>query len=157
MFLWGGKMRMGSVSRISPKNTSRKAQALEAIKQHFRETGQSPSLSEIGERMEPRVSAQRVQELRDALIKDGKIICRPGTRGIILPEPADMMTREDVLLLLMKHGFKLDLATEFPSFPANDCFPLTYSGLPLLPELDDIPDIGVGESSDDNDGGGSPL
>lgn len=142
---------MGSAYRLSPKMGSRKMQALRAIKEYFREWGRSPSLGEIGGALG--IHRQHADKLLDALARDGLIIRRKGARGISLPDPAEMLSREDLLQQLRLQGFTVDADIVRPP-PGPDT--LTYSGLPMLPELDDIPpagDIprpGTGESRDDN-------
>jgi biotin operon repressor len=150
MFRRGLDNIMGSHFRLSPAISSRKLQALRFIKEYFREWGKSPSLGEIGGSLG--VSRKRAFELVQALAVEGSIIVKPGARGIILPEPAEMMMREDLLLQLRAHGFTV--VEPLAGMPANDsAWPLTYSGLPLLPELDDIPSIRIkGQDDDDEDG-----
>ncbi len=124
---------MESAYRLSPKMGSRKMQALRAIKEYFREWGRSPSLGEIGGALA--IHKQHADKLVDALARDGLVIREPGPRGIKLPDPAEMLSHEDLLQQLQLRG-------------------LTHSGLPMLPELDDIPGCGeatppgTGESPD---------
>lgn len=141
---------MGSAYRLSPKMGSRKTQALRAIKEYFREWGRSPSLGEIGGALG--ISRQHVDKLLDALAREGLIIRKAGPRGIVLPEPAEMMAREDLLQQLRLQGYVVNGDIVRPDRHGM----LTHSGLPMLPELDDIPGAedaprpGAGESSNED-------
>jgi hypothetical protein len=152
-----GRSSMGSVFRLSPGMVSRKTQVLRFIKEYFREWGRSPSLGEIGGGLG--ISKKRVHELLGSLERDGEISRIKGqANGIILPVPAEMISREDFLRQAKEAGFTIVQEVPGGSFVANNLgLPLTLSGLPLLPELNDIPDVGVGELEHDKSGGGSPL
>lgn len=138
--------------RLSPTMVSRKLQALRFIKEYFAEFGKSPSLGEIGNALG--VSRQRAAELVQQLETDKDIVRKPGGRGILLTEPALMLSRSDALLILQAAGWKVRVDGRHLGLPTDAFgYPLTDCGLPLLPELDHIPDVS-GENSDDRTDGG---
>ena len=129
---------MATQFRPSSAIGSRKLQALSAIKAHFRECGKTPSYSDIGRALD--ISRKRAFELVRSLAADGDVILKPGPRGIVLPEPAEMMAFDDLMLQLQAHGFII--FERPPGSPDDDsAWPLTHSPLPLMPELDEIPAI----------------
>ncbi len=140
---------MNAKYRLKPTMVSRKIQALRFIKEFYAEWGSSPSLEEIGAALG--VSRQRAHALVCKLDADRAIMRRPGNRGILLPDPALMMSRSDALLLLQASGWKVSVDGANVGMPACDVWPLTESGLPLIPELDHIPDTVPGAFHDDPD------
>ncbi|WP_267348709.1 hypothetical protein [Sphingomonas sp. GM_Shp_2] len=149
-----GEGQAGVSRRFRPKPTivSRKLQALRFIKQFYAEWGSSPSLEEIGAGLG--VSRQRAHALVCKLAADRLIVRRPGNRGILLPDPALMMSRSDALLLLQAGGWKVTVDGANVGIPACDVWPLTESGLPLIAELDHIPAVEPGGFHDDPSGRG---
>ncbi len=138
---------MNARYRLKPTIVSRKLQALRFIKEFYAEWASSPSLEEIGAALG--VSRQRAHALICKLEADRLIVRRPGNRGILLPDPALMMSRSDALLLLQASGWKVSIDGANLGLPANDIWPLTENGLPLIAELDHIPDVVPGAFNDD--------
>lgn len=141
-------------SKYRPKSTivSRKLQALRFIKEFYAEWANSPSLEEIGAGLG--VSRQRAHALVRKLEADRLIIRQPGNRGILLPDPALMMSRSDALLLLQAGGWRVTVDCAAIGIPACDVRSLTESGLPLIAELDHIPAVEPGGFHDDPGGRG---
>jgi hypothetical protein len=128
---------------LSPTMVSNKLLALAFIKQYLARHGEGPSYGEIA--AELRTNRELVRKLVNRLASDGTIIKGQGPRSISLPG-----THEDMLRRLRAAGWTIDeqdlrLA---PPLPA----PVTNPPLPLLPELDHIPDTEFGGRHGSNTG-----
>lgn len=140
---------MGAPLHLSPTRASRKQAALEFIKRHFAERGASPSFGEIAAALDTNTS--RVSAIVHQLARDGQILFTPGKhRGIAMPDPAMQISRGDLLLALRQAGFIVDddVLKAVPPAPPT----VTNPSLPLIPELDHIPDVEIGGGQNDGDG-----
>lgn len=137
---------MGIELPLTATRSSRKQAVLEFIKRHFAERGASPSRSEIAAGLG--TSKARVSAHLNRLAMEGQIFRTPGKhRGITLPEPGAEISQGDALRVLRHIGWTVDadaLRLDMPAVP--------NSNLPLIPDLDHIPDVEVGGLSD----GGKP-
>jgi DNA-binding transcriptional ArsR family regulator len=123
--------------------SSRRQTVLKAIRQHFRETGCSPSYAEIGERtgLEPRHVRPHLEQLQD----DGLLTYRRGVgRSIVLVDRMANLSDEEVERGVHGRGWTLVkstlplLADMFPIDPT-----LKASFGQLLKQLDEEPESGT--------------
>lgn len=129
---------MGIELPLTAARSSRKQAVLEFIKRHYAERGASPSLMEIAAGL--RTSKARVLDHVRQLAIDGLIHRVPGKHhGISLPDPAEQVSQGDALRALRRMGWVIDadaLRLDLAAVP--------NSSLPLIPDLDHIPDVEVG-------------
>lgn len=123
---------MGVDLPLSATRSSRKLAALEFIKRHFAERGAPPSFSEIGAGLG--VSRKRASVIAHQLAADKMILLTPRKRrGISLPNRAVHISLGDARPLreegwvINRGALRLDM-------------PVTNLNLPLIPDLDHIPD-----------------
>ncbi|MCW3837832.1 LexA family protein [Sphingomonas canadensis] len=111
---------------LTPAMSSRRLQALGFIELYFVAHGESPTYSEIAAALG--VSSERAKELVRQLEARGMLRRTGARRGLVLTEPAAMVSRNQALLLLRREGWRIDVATRTATLPN-----LT---LPLAPELE---------------------
>jgi hypothetical protein len=130
---------MNAPVRLTPTMTSRKLLALGFVRRYISEHGGSPTYGEIGEGVG--VSRERARDLVRSLVRDGKLERESGAkRGIRLPMPDGVADIDGAIALLRARGFKVD--EEGLGLAA--AVPFTSAPLPMLPELEHIPDIEIG-------------
>lgn len=138
---------MGIELPLTATRSSRKQAVLEFIKRHYAERGASPSLNEIAAGL--RTSKARVSAHVRQLALDGLITRVPGKHhGISLPDPAEHISQGDALRALRNMGWMIDIDALHLDKPA-----VPNSSLPLIPDLDHIPDYVVGGISHDSEPG----
>ena len=131
--------------------------ALVAIRAHFRETGCTPSLADLGRRLG--CSRQRACYLVDELEKRGTITRIKGqalTIKLVSPSPASMMSDDELLYeVRMRPGLAIDWPT-LAGIAEAFRMPLSNMELPdgdgiddLLAELDEVEIVGgAGEAEE---------
>lgn len=144
---------MNAPPRLSPSASSRKLQALDAIKRYYAQWGHSPTLGELSALLG--ISAKRAHDLVHQLAVSKMIEHQRGkARGIRLLDPLDGLSEADVLVMLARRGWVVgkagrildpDLGTVFPvpegplppdlSAPLAAAGALTDQGLTQLPQL----------------------
>lgn len=128
--------------RLTPEMSSRKLQALDLIKHYYLKHGHSPTLGEIAAGLG--VSRQRAHALVNALERDDLVRrVRGKSRGIMLMNAAAQVSENDALLKLQAAGWGIAIGDRLLNIPLTDL------GLPLAPQLDHIPEDGIGDGRDD--------
>lgn len=129
---------------LSPTMASRKLQLLAYAKRYMAMYGRSPSYGEMA--AELGITRGHAKRLVCQLEQDGQVQ-RGGAgerRGITFTAPQDNLSEGDALLKLRELGYDVALHRVFkPAAPG------TNFTLPLIAELDHIPDIAIGGSPDD--------
>lgn len=127
---------------LKPTMRSRKLLALEFIRAFWAERDCSPTLSEIGAAL-GHVPNSSVSAIVRRLAREGLIGHRPGVyRGITLPS-----RRDEALRILRAEGLP---AHELIARIAPGADSGTNAALPLVPELDHVPDQDGGDRQDAN-------
>lgn len=124
---------------------NRKALVLSFIKQYFADHGCSPSYGEIAAGLN--TNRERVYHAVRQLTDDGDIVRVPGQRrSIALPDPSEQLSEVDALRQLRRIGWRIDLSAMNLLGPL--ALPVTNPTLPLIPELDHIPEVELGDIHD---------
>lgn len=132
---------MGAPFHPTPTMVSRKVAALEFIKRYIVEWGVSPSIGEIANALG--TNRSRISQILHQLASEGSIVRKTGERrNITLPDKV-----VEAVQLLRRAGYKVNGDAKELVGPHG--FIVTNPTLPLLPELDHIPDIEIGGLSDD--------
>lgn len=133
---------MGAPLRLKPTMRSRKLLALEFICEYWAEHNYSPSFGEIGAAL-GHISNSRVNAIVRKLADEQLIGHRPGVpRSITLPS-----SREEALRVLRAEGWP---SHELIARIVRDADVGTKATLPLVPELDHVPDLDDGDMRDAN-------
>lgn len=130
---------------LSPTMASRKLQLLAYAKRYMAMYGRSPSYGEMA--AELGITRNHAKRLVIQLECDGDMLRRAGARrGISFPAAGDNVSEGDALLKLRELGY--DVALHIVFKPGE---PGTNFTLPLIAELDHIPDVDIelGGSPDD--------
>ena len=133
----------------SPEMASTRVRVLEAAKRYYAWLGMSPSFRELA--WLTGSSRSQVHDAVHALAAKGELLLRPGPRGIVLPDKLDMLSEGDVVLLLRRRGFIVDLDVALMGLPIA---PVTDSHLPLPLDLGHAVDLGDVEWDGDGEAGG---
>lgn len=137
---------MNGPVRLTPTMTSRKLLALGFIRRYITEHGGSPTYGEIGQGLG--VTRERARDLVRSLVRDKKLVRDTGAkRGIRLPLPAGVPDIDGAFALLRARGFKIDEE----GLGLTAAIPFTSAPLPMLPELEHIPDIEIGVANDSDE------
>ena len=132
MFWFRGRdVLKGMATHLSPTMVSRKLLALGFIKEYIGEHEVGPSYGEIAAGIGIGNNREGVRKLVLRLAEQGLIIKRPGHRGISLPG-----TRDEALRRLQDDGWTVCEISQRLTPPD-----VTNPPLPLLAQLDDIPDV----------------
>jgi len=130
---------MATALRLSPTSSNLKRLTLEFIKRYWAEFGSSPSYGEIA--AELGTNRERVRVIVQQLGRAGEVVLTGGARGILLPDLADRFSESDALRRLRELGWSHELGRLFP--PQRI---LTNSTMPMLAELNHIPDVEIGDN-----------
>ncbi len=102
--------------RPAPGAANLRALVLEHVKRHYARLGRSPSVREIARAL--RVHRDRVRDALGALEAEGEVVLHHCASGgpirIALPDRLDQLSEGDVLLILRRRGWMIDLGGQGP-------------------------------------------
>jgi len=116
----------GDPPRLMPAMASRKLLVLAFVREYIARWQGSPSYGEIAAGVG--ISRSRAKQLVDSLVRQRKLLRRPGTRGITLPA-----RERDTIRALREHGWTVDEAAGFALAPG--CTNPALSTPPVLSYL----------------------
>lgn len=124
----------GEPVRLRPEMASRRLIVLEFVRSYITQWNGSPSLGEIANGCA--ISRTRARQLVARLVRDGKLLRKPGPRGLSLPE-----RRDEALRRLRDLGWSIDseLNTITAASPHDSGDPCTNPTLLPPAALDYIP------------------